>query len=98
MLPLVNTTVIPTIYPNTPNTVKTIAINAKNKQVDKTSSKLHHKCRILIFSATEYKFKCPYYTIHKPICDINTGQMAMTFPSSLAHTAFLALTQYEITA
>lgn len=69
----------------------------KTKVVDKTSSKVHHKCRIL-FSATEYKFKCPYYTIHKPICDTYTGQMAMTFPSYLVHTAFPALTQYEITA
>lgn len=69
----------------------------KTKEADKTSNKVHHKCRIL-FSATKYKLKCPYYTIHEPICDINTGQVAMTFPSSLVHTAFPALRQYEITA
>lgn len=37
--------------------------------------------------------KCLYYTIHRPICDVNTGQMAMTFPSSLVNTEFLAPNQ-----
>lgn len=92
MLLLVNTTVIPTTQLNTTNSVKTTAKSAKTKEVDKTSSKVHHRCKILL-SATEYELKCLYYTIHKPVI-----QMAMTFPSSLVHTAFPALTQSEITA
>lgn len=84
------------IHPNTPNTVSTTAINSEiwNKQVDKTSNKLHQKCRVLNSSAIlGINFlKCLYSTIHRPICDVNTGQMAMTFPSSLVNTAFLALT------